>query len=88
MLKDYAFGLDTHVSHLGYWQDRKEGEEEEVARNVCVGCRRNFRYGMEDLSGEQHGTAAEETAKEITEQHGTGRKRERDREIPSKLEKD
>lgn len=39
---------------------------------------------MEDRSGERPETAAEETVQEITEQHGTGRKRERDREIPSK----
>lgn len=32
MLKDYAFGLDTHVSHLDYFETRQGGEE--VAKNV------------------------------------------------------
>lgn len=42
---------------------------------MCVGCKRNFRYGMEDRSGERLETAAEAIGKEITEQDGTERKR-------------
>lgn len=48
MLKDYAFGLDTHVSHLDYL-GFLAGEKK--LQGMCGGCSRNFRCGVEDLVG-------------------------------------